>query len=151
MTLGHTFSYIVSLPVSENVSGVAILAEAKQNSVRQGLIPARIARLVNERFLLNWKNHRQIQAGSDPFATDLPAAAETISAGQHACLNRVRASIDQRSHIYLTAQLRCSNKRERFCRESQLSGCAECAAVLSATATCRPTSNASKSSRPRPP
>ena len=26
MTLGHTFSYIVSLPVSENVSGVAILA-----------------------------------------------------------------------------------------------------------------------------
>ena len=26
MTLGHTFSYIVSLPVSENVSGVAIIS-----------------------------------------------------------------------------------------------------------------------------
>ncbi len=85
--------------------------------------PHEIARRMTDRFLLAWKNHRQIRAGSDAFVADL-LAAEALSAGQHACLNRVRASIDQRSHIYLTAQLRCSRKRELFCQGSQLLGCA---------------------------
>ena len=66
-------------------------------------------------------SHRQTQTGGDAFDDRLPGCSrEAISAGQHASLNRVRASIDQRSHIYLTAQLRCSSNRERFCQESQL-------------------------------
>ena len=47
MTLGHTFSYIVSLPVSENVSGVAIFGsfglglEKSDDGVVPGFVAAK--------------------------------------------------------------------------------------------------------------
>ena len=130
MTLGHTFSYIVSLPVSENVSGVAIIAS---NLERVGKISKIISNdnvscgCARKKLAFVPSGRYTDESSTDPgglrrLTADSVAAAEALSAEQrcqHACLNRVRASIDQRSHIYLTAQLRCSSKRERFCQESQ--------------------------------
>ena len=75
MTLGHTFSYIVSLPVSEKVSGVAILAS---NLEKVGKFDDGVVRVPGILVFGTCSNctDESLTApdGHDAFAADLPCS-----------------------------------------------------------------------------
>ena len=63
-------------------------------------------------------------------ATDLLRAGTNHQRWQHACLNRVRASINQRSHIYLTETALQQQARASFAKQASIRAVQQCVAVL---------------------